>query len=149
MDRCGYDGRNKRRYDGPGDAEGRRLEGADGWRQGDDYRQGYFQDQRYQGREEWGTPPPWWIEKEKEKERKRKKAEAARAKAGGSKAGGGGGGAAGSGGAQGQSKSKAGAAGSAGAVGAQPQQKSKGKAGAMPVTLAGGEFFRCGCDGHF
>jgi hypothetical protein len=149
MDWGGYDGRNKRRFDGPGDAEGRRQEGTDGWRKGNDFRQGYFQDQRYQGREEWGTPPPWWLEKEKEKERKRKKAEAARAKAGGSKAGGGGGGASGAGGAQGQSKSKAGAAGPVGAVGAQQQQKNKGKAGALPVTLAGGECFWCGRDGHF
>jgi hypothetical protein len=117
MDRGGggYDGRNKRRYDGPGEGEGRRLEDGDGWR-GEPYRQGYYEP-RYQGREEWGSPPPWWIEKEKEKERKRKKAEAAKARANGATAnGGGGGGAAGSGdgaAGAGQGKSKAGSSGTA------------------------------------
>jgi hypothetical protein len=31
----------------------------------------------------------------------------------------------------------------------QPPPKGKGKAGSLPVTLAGGECFRCGRNGHF
>jgi hypothetical protein len=87
------------------------------------------------------------------KERKRKKAEAAKARASGAAAnGGGGGGAAGSGGGAasvGQGKSKAGFSGAAKAQQQQPPLKGKSKAGSLPVTLAGGECFRCGRDRHF
>jgi hypothetical protein len=153
MDRGGggYDGRNKRRYDGPGEGEGRRLEDGDGWR-GEPYRQGYYEP-RFQGQEEWGSPPPWWIEKEKEKERKRKKAEAAKARANGAATnGGGGGGAARSGGGAtgaGQGKSKAGSSGAAKAQQQPPPSKGKGKSRSLPVTLAGGKCFQCGRDRHF
>ncbi|KAK1695863.1 hypothetical protein QYE76_012560 [Lolium multiflorum] len=147
--RDGYrDGRNKRRMDG--------YEEGASWRQDGGGRGGRYQEEGYQrfpdqGREDWGSPPPWWREREEEKEkereraRKKKAAEASRARGQNQQQGRRGGGAGGQGG-----KAKAPAQGGGGASGAQqpPKEKGKGKLGSAGAAT-GGECFRCGREGHF
>jgi hypothetical protein len=159
MARRGDEGRGKRRLEGYGEDGGRQDDGR--WYQQDGPQgyqgfQGGFQDQRYpeqrypepQQRDNWGPPPPWWLEEQKRK----KKAEAAKnrgqgqGQGQGSRAGGAEGassGAGGSGGQQGKAKAQ-----SSGAAPA-PKPKGKGKPGDGPTLLSSGECFKCGRGGHF
>jgi hypothetical protein len=110
MDRRGGDeGRNKRRMDGYGE-DGGRQEGGRWSAQDDYYYQGYqerFPEPRYQEqRDNWGLPPPWWIEEQKRK----RKAEASKARGG-------------QGASQGQGARGSGSLGGAGGSSGQPNKK--------------------------
>jgi hypothetical protein len=150
MDRRGGDeGRNTRRIDGYGDDRGRQEGGR--WAAQDDYYfQGYperFPEPRYEQRDNWGPPPPWWIEEQKRK----RKADASKGRGGqgtsqgqGARGGGSSGGAAGSS-AQPNKKNLPQSQGAAPA----PKPKGKGKSGEGATLLSSGECFKCRRGGHF